>query len=42
MAKPGKIPNFKNIYLEADKKVIEKLRKSERKMQYQEREDGTV
>lgn len=36
MAKPGKIPNFKNIYPEADKKVIEELRKSERKMQYQE------
>lgn len=36
MAKPGKIPNFKNIYPEADKKVIKELRKSERKMQYQE------
>ena len=36
MAKPGKIPNFKNIYPEVDKKVIEELRKSERKMQYQE------
>lgn len=36
MAKPGKIPNFKNIYPEADKKVIQELKKSERKMQYQE------
>ena len=36
MAKPGKIPNFKKIYPEADKKVIQELKKSERKMQYQE------
>lgn len=36
MAKPGKIPNFKKIYPEADKNVIQELKKSERKMQYQE------
>ena len=36
MAKPGKIPNFKKIYPEADKNVIQELKMSERKMQYQE------
>ena len=36
MAKPGKIPNYKNIYPDANKSVIEELKKSERKMQYQE------
>ena len=36
MAKPGKIPNFQEIYPEADKKIIKELKKSERKMQYQE------
>lgn len=36
MAKPGKIPDFKKMYPEANEEIIEVLRKSERKMQYQE------
>lgn len=36
MAKPNKIPDFKKMYPEADEEVIAELRKSERKMQYQE------
>lgn len=36
MAKPGKIPDFKMIYPDADKKIINLLQKTERKMQYQE------
>jgi len=36
MAKPGKIPDYKKIYPEANKEVIDVLRRTERKMQYQE------
>lgn len=36
MAKPGKIPDFRKIYPEASEEVIEVLKKTERKMQYQE------
>ena len=36
MAKPNKIPDFRKMYPEADKEVITELRKSERKMQYEE------
>lgn len=36
MAKPGKIPDFRKIYPEASDEVIEILRRTERKMQYQE------
>lgn len=36
MAKARKIPNFRKLYPEAEEAVIETLKKSERKMQYQE------
>lgn len=36
MAKPNRIPDFKKIYPDASKDVISVLKKSERKMQYQE------
>ena len=36
MTKPNRIPNFKKMYPEANESVIETLKKSERKMQYQE------
>lgn len=36
MAKPGKIPDFRKMYPEASEEIIEILKKSERKMQYQE------
>ena len=36
MAKPNKIPDFRKIYPEANEEVISELRKSERKMQYEE------
>lgn len=36
MAKPGKIPDFRKLYPEASEEVIEVLRQTERKMQYQE------
>ena len=36
MAKPNKIPDFRKMYPEANKEVITELRKSERKMQYEE------
>lgn len=36
MEKARKIPNFRKLYPEAEEAVIETLKKSERKMQYQE------
>ncbi len=36
MAKPGRLPNFRKMYPEASEEVIEVLRETERKMQYQE------
>lgn len=36
MARPGKIPDFRKMYPEASEEVIEVLRQTERKMQYQE------
>ena len=36
MAKPGRLPDFRKMYLEASEEVIEVLRETERKMQYQE------
>lgn len=36
MARPGKIPDFRKLYPEASEEVIEVLRQTERKMQYQE------
>lgn len=36
MTKPGKIPDFRNIYPEASKEIIYLLKETERKMQYQE------
>lgn len=36
MAKPGRLPDFRKMYPEASEEVIEVLRKTERKMQYQE------
>lgn len=36
MAKPYRIPDYKKIYPEADEEVIAVLRRTERKMQYQE------
>lgn len=36
MAKPGRLPDFRKIYPEASEEVIEVLRETERKMQYQE------
>ena len=36
MAKPNRLPNFRELYPEADEAVLEVLKKSERKMQYQE------
>ena len=36
MAKPGRLPDFRKMYPEASKEVIEVLRETERKMQYQE------
>ena len=36
MAKPNKIPDFRKMYPEAKEAVITELRKSERKMQYEE------
>lgn len=36
MAKPGRIPDFRKLYPEASEEVIEVLRQTERKMQYQE------
>lgn len=36
MAKSGRIPNFRKMYPEASDEIIEILKKSERKMQYQE------
>lgn len=36
MAKPRKIPDFRKMYPEASEEVIAFLRKTERKMQYQE------
>ncbi len=36
MAKPGKLPDFRKMYPEASEEVIEVLRETERKMQYQE------
>ena len=38
MAKPNRLPNFRELYPEADEAVLEVLKKSERKMQYQEYE----
>ena len=36
MAKPGKLPDFRKIYPETSEAVIEILRETERKMQYQD------
>ena len=36
MAKPGRLPDFRRMYPEASEEVIEVLRETERKMQYQE------
>lgn len=36
MAKPGKIPDFRKMYPEASEEIIRVLKKTERKMQYQE------
>lgn len=36
MAKPGRLPDFRKMYPEASEEVIEVLRETERKMQYQE------
>lgn len=36
MTKPGRLPDFLKIYPEASEAVIEVLRETERKMQYQE------
>ena len=36
MAKPGKLPDFRKMYPEASEEIIEVLRETERKMQYQE------
>lgn len=36
MAKPGRLPNFRKMYPEASEEVIEVLKETERKMQYQE------
>ncbi len=36
MAKPGRLPDFWKMYPKASEEVIEVLRKTERKMQYQE------
>ncbi len=36
MARPGRIPDFRKMYPEASDEVIEVLRETERKMQYQE------
>ena len=36
MAKPGRLPDFRKMYPEASKEVIELLKETERKMQYQE------
>ena len=36
MEKPGRLPDFRKMYPEASEEVIEVLRETERKMQYQE------
>ncbi len=36
MAKPGRLPDFRKMYPEASEEVIEVLKETERKMQYQE------
>lgn len=36
MAKPGRLPDFRKMYPKASEEVIEVLRETERKMQYQE------
>lgn len=36
MAKPGKLPDFRKMYPEVSEEIIEVLRETERKMQYQE------
>lgn len=36
MAKPGRLPDFRKMYPEPSEEVIEVLRETERKMQYQE------
>lgn len=36
MAKPARLPDFRKMYPEASKEVIEVLKETERKMQYQE------
>ena len=36
MAKPGRLPDFRKMYPEASEEVIELLKETERKMQYQE------
>lgn len=36
MARPGRLPDFRKMYPEASEEVIEVLRETERKMQYQE------
>ena len=36
MAKSGRMPNFRKMYPEASDEIIEILKKSERRMQYQE------
>ncbi len=36
MARPGRLPDFRKMYPEASEEIIEVLRETERKMQYQE------
>ncbi len=36
MAKPGRLPDFRKMYPEASEEVIEVLKETEKKMQYQE------
>ena len=45
MAKPGRLPDFRKMYPEASEEVIEVLKETERKMQYQEydlKEEQTI
>ena len=39
MAKPGRLPDFRKMYPEASEEVIEVLKETERKMQYEGRAD---
>ncbi len=39
MAKPGRLPDFRKMYPKASEEVIEVLKETERKMQYEGRAD---